>query len=129
MKIMLAVICLVGLTGCGATPQPAPRAPITNAVGQTSPDPEVVAVPVPVPVPVAVPILVPELTNMDVLRAVCWYMTDAMIRESIVIINDGWWAGFTYQDRLLITDDVCGADWDCQACWDAVVDFVYFVAH
>lgn len=113
---------LLFVMGCGAIPLDVPT---EREVPESVVPPVFVEVPVPFPVPV----FIPSLTNMDVLRATCWYMTDSRILNGVFIIDDHWWAGISYFEQLDITAEVCELDFNCLDCWDAITDFVYFVAH
>ena len=111
MRKLLLTLAVV-VAGCGNTPRLAPT-------GQPSPEPtQVVYVPVR-----------PPPTNMDVLRAACWYANDSWIIEAASIVDGHWWAGLTYGEQVAMNDDVCGFDADCSLCWDALAAFVYTVAH
>lgn len=113
MCARLSLCVVVFLCGCGTVPPTSQSEPST---GET--------ILVPVPVPVSVPV-----TNMDVLRASCWYMTDANILNAIAIVDEDWWEGISYSDSLAMNDHVCGFDISCERCWDSVVYFVYVIAH
>mgnify|MGYP001591151274 CR=1 FL=1 len=82
--------------------------------------------------PIIVPVPVVGATNMDILRAACPLISDASIIDGVSVIDADWSAGFTYQEELDFNSTSClttSAYDGCVRCFDAIVDFVYFVAH
>jgi hypothetical protein len=79
------------------------------------------------PVPV-VPVI--PVTNLDILRAACFFLNDARIIDGVLTIERDWQLGFTYQSEYdYFATTSCGADPNCYSCVAAQIDFVYLVAH
>jgi len=99
-RLVLIALLLIG--GCGA--------------GYTTSE----VVPVAVPVPVL-------MTNMDVLRVICWFADDALILAGVAAVDDMWYTGMSYSEFLVYASSGCNGD--CLACLEATGYFVYFILH
>jgi len=68
-------------------------------------------------------------TDMGTLQAACPVLDENGILEYIAITDTGWWAGATHEQQMQWNAEGCGGDAECLSCWNAIVDYVYFVAH
>ncbi len=107
--------------------EPEPEPPLPEPDSEPAPEPDPIVFVVPVPIPVPLPPL--PLIDMDVLRLACSYISHQEIIVNLGVVNDHWWSGMTYAQRLALNATSCRFDAVCVACWDTIADFIYLVIH
>jgi len=65
-----------------------------------------------------------SMASFDLLRTACAGVSDAMIIEGLVIVDNGRRAGVNVQGRNALTDNFCATE-SCVRCNDAIADYVY----